>query len=127
MRNDTEPKSDDGSGPTEDELLAKGGESFRKRAESIDASTNAKLDQIRSKAVESIQRPARPWFMQPVYGGALAACLVATIVMLNLESEQAEPELPYFETVLLNSDFEMLSEDLEFYEWLEQEIIEDDV
>ena len=127
MDNDTKPGMRDRSGPTEEELLSKASEQLRERAENIDASTSAKLDQMRTKAVASIQRPASPWFMQAVYGGALAACLVVTVVMLNFPSEKVEPELPYFETVLLNGDFEMLSEDLEFYEWLEQETVEDDV
>ncbi|MFK8048315.1 MAG: hypothetical protein AB8B81_07780 [Halioglobus sp.] len=127
MSDDREPKIGGDPGLTEQELLLKSGESLRKRAENLDEATSAMLDQMRMEAVESTRRSTRPWFMQPVYGGVLAACLVATVVMLNLNSDHTDPDFPVIETVMLNNDFEMLSEDLEFYEWLEQEIVEDDV
>ncbi len=127
MSDDREAKIGSDPGLTEQELLLKTGQSLRKRAENLDEATSAMLDRMRMEAVESTRRSTRPWFMQPVYGGALAACLVATVVMLNLGSDHADPDFPVIETVMLNNDFEMLSEDLEFYEWLEQEIVEDDV
>ena len=64
---------------SEEELMECAKQSLQQRVEPIDSETVAELDQIRCRVVAQLERPRRQWFVQPVLGGALAACLVAAV------------------------------------------------
>ena len=120
---DTASENEEKVSLSEDDLMKKLNGSLQQRADSLDIETIAELDKIRQKVVAQTEKLHASWFMQPAYGGILAACLVVAISIFTFYPEQDrvvgnESDL---EIVLVNNDFELFTEDLEFYQWLEDE------
>jgi hypothetical protein len=114
------------------ELVKEARSQLNQQAAELPADTVAKLDAIRAGVREEVERGSRwdalwdKWSYIP----AVAACLLVVVVMINrpaevnpLLVEGLNDEPTEFELVLVNDDFEALQEDLEFYEWLEQESV----
>lgn len=110
---------------TGEELMQRANQSFQRRTDAVDSETIAELDRIRQQVVAEAEKPRKSWFMQPAYAGALAGCLVIAVAVFSFypQSEVSE-DVSELEMVLVNGDFEMLAEDLEFYQWLEGQIDE---
>lgn len=113
-------KPNKGKTLTEEELMQQANSALQQRADELDQETAAELDRIRRQVVAAAEKPRAAWFMQPLYQGALAVCLVVVMVFAFYpQSSEVVAEASELELVLTNDDFEMLSEDPEFYQWLE--------
>jgi hypothetical protein len=87
----------------------------------LDSGTLRDLRLVRSKALESLQKPRRLW--QPVALAAVAATVAIVVVSLQVMQPKAPPTAPGMEDMALLSagDDLDLYENLDFYQWLELE------
>ena len=92
-------------------------------ADSLDANTLSKIRQIRSRAVEKAEARHVNW--PGIISGALAtACVMVFTVMILLQSPTTLQPVPIDDLELLSSSEDLeLFEDLEFYEWLEEDAL----
>ena len=109
----------------EDELNSKIRQDLNDSVESLDANTLSKIRQIRAQAIDnaesnhSIWSGNKPGFL---IGGIATACVMVFAVVLLLNSPTSMQSIPAEDIELISSsdNFE-LYEDLEFYEWLEED------
>jgi hypothetical protein len=97
-------------------------------AEGLDAGVRSRLTQARFKALKEIEKPSQPkWFrvLAPA-GGLAAAALVAVIAwrgvtggsdFVPVESGRGD----VLEVVAMADDYDLLEDDVEFYQWLDTE------
>jgi hypothetical protein len=97
-------------------------------AEGLGADVRSRLTQARFKALEELKRPTAPKWLRmlaPV-GGLAAAALVAVIawrgVTGGMETVPGEPGRgDVLEVVAMADDYDLLEDDVEFYQWLDSE------
>ena len=91
--------------------------------DSLDANTLSKIRQVRAQAVDKAEARHVNWF--GIMSGALAtACVMVFAVMILLQSPTTLQSVPIDDLELLSSSENLeLFEDLEFYEWLEEDAI----
>lgn len=97
-------------------------------AEALSADVRSRLTQARFKALEEARRPSSPAWVRMLVpaGGLAAAALVAVIAWRGVSGN---PEFPMsdsgrgdvLEVVAMADDYEVLDDDVEFYQWLDAE------
>ena len=96
-----------------------------KSVDNLDANTQSRIRQIRAQAVEKAGTTSQAnWF--PVMTGALAtACVMVFAIMLLIKSPETNIQLLPVDDLELISSSDSLEffEDLEFYEWLEDDAL----
>jgi len=107
----------------EDELTTNIRLALDESVDSLDANTLSKIRQIRSRAVEKAEARHVNW--PGIISGALAtACVMVFTVMILLQSPTTLQPVPIDDLELLSSSEDLeLFEDLEFYEWLEEDAL----
>ena len=89
----------------------------------IDTATLAKVHQVRARAIDRIGLQNNNGFGF-IAGGLAAACVMLFAVMILLQSPDNSQGLPANDIELISSSDDLeLFEDLEFYEWLEQDAL----
>jgi hypothetical protein len=103
-------------------------EALEAGAEGLGADVRSRLTQARFKALAEIEKPSQPkWFrvLAPA-GGMAAAALVAVIAwrgvtggseLVPVESARGD----VLEVVAMADDYDLLEDDVEFYQWLDTE------
>ena len=106
------------------------------QAAELDDNTVNRLDTIRRQALQQARPRAEPtnteqygWYGRRsrwVYGSALAASVLLAALLLAINNDKPMLQPPSeqsggFAIALMNEDFELLEEDIEFYLWLEEE------
>ncbi len=95
---------------------------------SLDGNTLSRIRQIRGqaidKAIDKTDTPQSNWSI--IMSGALAtACVMVFAVMILLKSPVSNHAVPLDDLDLISSSESLeLYEDLEFYEWLEDDILQ---
>ncbi len=91
--------------------------------DSLDAQTLSRIRQVRSRAIEQTEDRSLNWF--GLMSGALAtACVMVFAIMILLNSPDTSQMTPIDDLDLISSSDNLeLYEDLEFYEWLEDEAL----
>lgn len=110
---------------TEDKLKTNIRKSLDESVDALDANTLSKIRQIRSQAVEKAATKHSSWSGNNqglLIGGLATACVMVLAVTLIFNSPTSIESLPAEDLELISSsdNFE-LYEDLEFYEWLEED------
>jgi len=117
----------------EDELKSNIRQSLDESVDALDANTLSKISQIRAQAMEKAKEKTRgkaearhlSWFDNKpglFAGGLITACVMVFAVMLVLKSPAPIQTVPVADIELISSaDSLELFEDLEFYEWLEED------
>ena len=114
----------DGSEKQDDErIIAAAQAGLAQQGESLDATTTQKLNSIRRTVVES-GRPRQRWMSPYGYAGAAAAVALFAVVLVMQPATPTGVEAVAAPSVVLSDDFELLTEDIEFYVWLEDELAE---
>jgi hypothetical protein len=92
--------------------------------ESLDANTLSKIRQIRAQAVDKAGASQSDW--PTIMTRALAtACVMVFAVMILLKSPAPTQTVPLDDLDLISSSESLeLYEDLEFYEWLEEDVLQ---
>jgi hypothetical protein len=105
----------------ENELEKNIRQSLDESVDSLDANTLSKIRQIRAQAVENAGTQHIKW--QGIFVGGLAtACVMVFAVMVLLNSPAPMQTVPADDLELISSSDDLeLFEDLEFYEWLEED------
>jgi hypothetical protein len=108
------------------EQSARARELLEQGARVLDAHTVQRLQRVRAAALrgELPRRVARPAWLTPAAGLAVAASLVfAVVVLLPTAPEHSAPGVASVEDIeiLFAKDDLNLYEDLEFYAWLDEE------
>jgi hypothetical protein len=108
----------------EDKLATNIRQSLDDSVESLDTNTLAKIRQIRAQAVARADVRQRHW--SNLMTGALAtACVITFAVMVLLRSPAPTSSVPLDDLDLISSSESLeLYEDLEFYEWLEEDVLQ---
>lgn len=110
-----------------DELESNIRESLDESADALDANTLSKIHQIRAQAVEKAKTRQVNWLFSPqgLFVGSLAtACVMVFAVMLLLKSPAPMQHVPVDDIELISSSDNLkLFEELEFYEWLEEDAL----
>jgi len=95
-------------------------------AESLGAELRSRLTQARARALEELEQPRLPAWLRTLApaGGLAAAALVA--VMAWRGASMSPEVLPgdgnrgdVLETVAMSDDYDLLQDDVEFYQWLD--------
>ncbi len=105
----------------ENEFNANIRQNLDESVDALDASTLSKIRQIRAQAIEKAGTRHINWpgFM---VGGLATACVMVFAVMILLNSPAPMQAVPVDEIELISSaDNLELFEELEFYEWLEED------
>ena len=115
-----------------DELVKATNQQLSQQADDLPPATLAKLDRIRSEAVQASSKPTPGtgrwhWSFAP----ALAASMLTIAVLVAVEFNSGDPvsaetgiAMEQLDDMsLINEDFELMEEDLEFYLWLEDEAL----
>ena len=106
----------------EDELNTNIKQRLDKSVEEIDANTLSSIRQIRAKAMEKTENRKYPKQNSMLIGGLATACVFVLAVILLLNPETPVQQIPVDELEMISSiDNLELIEDLEFYEWLEED------
>ena len=106
----------------EDEFNAKIKQGLNDSVRDLDANTLSKIRQIRSQAIEKAETKNTKW--SGVMAGALAtACVMVFAVAIFLKTPTIEPVSVDDLELISSSDNLELFEDLEFYEWLEDDAL----
>jgi len=122
--------------PDEARFAEEVGVEMRRHADALEAAEAIELNRRRAHALASVE--SRPQFMrlihlfyrrQTPYPAAVAASLVVAVGLFSLSSLFTQPHsvdtLPNaspLELVLVNDDFDLLEQDLEFYAWVETQL-----
>ena len=109
----------------EDELNSKIRQDLEDSVDALDANTLSKIRQIRAKAVDKAGSNHSIWSGNKqgfLIGGVATTCVMVLAVVLLLNSSTSMQSIPAEDIELISSsdNFE-LYEDLEFYEWLEED------
>jgi uncharacterized protein DUF3619 len=105
----------------EDELATKIKQDLDESIEALDANTLSRLRQLRAKAIERSE-PRKYPTQGLLIGGLATACVMVLAVILLLNPETSVQTVPVEELELISSMEHLdLLEDLEFYEWLEED------
>ncbi len=104
-------------------------QSLDESVDTLDANTLSKIRQIRAQAIEMAREKAdsrhKNWLLnkQGIFVGGLAtACVMVFAVMVLLKSPTPMQAVPVDDIELISSSDDLeLFEDLEFYEWLEED------
>ena len=96
---------------------------FDESVAGLDAATRSRLTRARHRALEELApKRSRVWNLWLVPAGTLAAtALVAWVVFQGPEPGPEGDWLGDIEILAAEEDLEMLDEDLDFYEWLEEQ------
>ena len=106
----------------EDDLNARVKQHLDDSVRDLDANTLSKIRQIRSQAIENANVKKTDW--SGVMSGALAtACVMVFTVAILLKTPAIEPVSVDDLELISSSDNLELFEDLEFYEWLEDDVL----
>ena len=106
----------------EDDLNARVKQHLDDSVRDLDANTLSKIRQIRSQAIEKANVKKTDW--SGVMSGALAtACVMVFTVTILLKTPVIEPVSVDDLELISSSDNLELFEDLEFYEWLEDDVL----
>ncbi len=107
----------------ENELNTNFRQGLDESVDALDANTLSKIRQIRAQAIEKAGARHVNWSGFLV-GGLATACVMVFAVMILLESPTLMQAVPADDIELLSfSDNLELFEDLEFYEWLEEDVL----
>jgi len=96
--------------------------------ESLDANTLSRIRQVRAQAID--KAVAKTVIQQTnwsaIMSGAMAtACVMVFAVMILLKTPVAKQTVPMDDLDLISSSESLeLYEDLEFYEWLEEDVLQ---
>jgi len=92
--------------------------------DSLDGNTLSRIRQIRAQAIDKAVTQQSNWSV--IMAGALAtACVMVFAVMVLLKSPVANHTVPLDDLDLISSSESLeLYEDLEFYEWLEDDVLQ---
>lgn len=98
-------------------------QSLDESVDALDANTLSKIRQVRAQAVEKAETRHVNWL--GVMSGALAtACVMVFAIMILLNSPGTMEAVPVDDIELISSSDNLeLFEDLEFYEWLEDDAL----
>lgn len=111
--------------PNEDKLTENIRQRLDNSAESLDANTLSRIRQIRTQAVAKTEARHSSWSV--VITGALATtCVIVFAVMILLKSPVPTTQTVPLDDLDLISSSESLElyEDLEFYQWLEEDVLQ---
>lgn len=96
--------------------------------ESLDANTLSRIRHIRAQAVDKgvVKTAAQQSNWSAIMTGALAtACVMIFAVMILLKTPAPGQSVPLDDLDLISSSESLeLYEDLEFYEWLEEDVLQ---
>jgi len=111
---------------SEDELKQRVSRELEESIDELDANTLSKIRQIRAQAIDSANSPRQHWWSLNqsglLFGGLATACVMLLAVVLLLNSPSSMQAIPVDEIELISSSDNLeLFEDLEFYEWLEED------
>ncbi len=105
----------------EDELNTSIRQGLDESIDALDANTLSKIRQIRAQAIEKAGTRHVNWSGFLV-GGLATACVMVFAVMILLKSPAPMQAVPVDDFELISSSDNLeLYEDLEFYEWLEED------
>lgn len=111
---------------TEDPVEKSVQDYLRTQSRNIDPATRERLDAMRREAVALAERQQQhrfnPWLRNAGFAGAFGVVLMAGLITLNTQPDIELQPTSALELVLLNEDFELLGEDLAFYDWIEGEL-----
>ena len=110
----------------EDELNSNIKKSLDDSIDSLDANTLSDIRQIRANAIDKAKRNNYSVFSSKkqgfLIGGVATACVMLLTVVLLLNSPTSMQSIPAEDIELISSsDSFELYEELEFYEWLEED------
>jgi hypothetical protein len=95
-------------------------------AANLDGLLRARLSEARVRALEELERPVAPAWLRTLApaGGLAAAALVAVLAWRGASmSPEAGPadagRSDVLEVVAMSDDFDLLQDDVEFYQWLD--------
>ncbi|MFT5117304.1 MAG: hypothetical protein ACI9NY_000833 [Kiritimatiellia bacterium] len=108
--------------PTEDELNSRVKQDLDDSVRALDASTLSKLHQIRSQAVDQAERKKNRWLPMMVGSLITAGMMIFSVAIIFNTSVTELGQGDDFELVSISDNLELL-EDLEFYEWLEDDAL----
>jgi len=112
----------------EDKLARSIKQTLDDSVESLDGNTLSSIRQIRDQAIDkAIDKVAGKHSNWPIImSGALAtACVTVFAVMVLLKSPASNQAIPLDDIDLISSSESLeLYEDLEFYEWLEDDVLQ---
>ena len=117
--------------PDQDKALEEAAKAlFDDSVERLDAATLSKLNQSRQRALEELDRGrvAGRWVRWAPATGVVAAAIVAVVVMRGPDG--VEPVVAPVNTaadfeILLGDDSLEMLEDLEFYAWIDDAVLDD--
>ncbi len=93
--------------------------------DALDANTLSKIRQIRAQAIEKASVPRRNQWRGVLVGSLATACVIVLAVMMLFNTPTSIEPLPVDDLELISSSDNLeLFEDLEFYEWLEEDGIQ---
>lgn len=96
-------------------------ETLDESVDSLDANILSRIRQVRAQAVEKSGNQSVNWF-GVVAGGLATASVMALAIIIVTQTSDTSSNLPVDDIELISSSDSLeLYEDLEFYEWLEDE------
>lgn len=111
----------------QDELNTNIRQALDESVESLDANTLSKIRQIRAQAIDRVvdkaDAPHVNW-LGVMSGGLATACVMVFVVMVLLNTSVSMQTVPVDDLELISSSDNLeLFEDLEFYEWLDDDAL----
>ena len=117
---DSKPPEDDVSSPVTESIV----NHLREQEQNLPQSVQQKLQAARRQSLDSSKQGRKFPFVftwQPVaMGMAFSALLAVTLVWQATDSSNPSAVINDWELVMDNQDFELLENELAFYQWLEQ-------
>jgi hypothetical protein len=108
----------------EDELKANIKQTLDESVEALDANTLSMIRQIRAQAVDKAKAHHHVNWLGVMSGALATACVMVFAVMILLKSPTPMQTVPVEDLELISSSENLeLFEDLEFYEWLEEDAL----
>lgn len=89
--------------------------------EQLDAATLSRLTRIRRQAVAAADRPKRAWQMPALALGSAAAVGAITLALMTSSIPTQQSSLEDLNLLSSNEAFELI-DDVEFYQWLADEM-----
>ena len=93
--------------------------------DALDANTLSRIRQVRAQAVDRAKTSRTNWSINKsgvYFGGMATACVMVLAVVLLINSPTSMQAVPVDDIELISSSDNLdLFEDLEFYEWLEED------
>lgn len=114
-----------------EELVKAANQQLSEQADELPPETSAKLDRIRSEAVQTSRQSSSDsgrwhWSFAPALAASVLTIAVLITVDFNTGSQsslETSMAMQLDDMSLINEDFELMEEDLEFYLWLEDEAL----